>query len=174
MSSILFFILTMFLVLSSGVLIQFGTSVPSIANQLTGPINCDINNIPTTTCQFAQYNPPTPTNVTQALSQTPWWKCIFSVPCVVASVTGSVGGQSAAQSIWNGMSEIAYALGYYATFAYVFFNKLVQAIFLIFGITQIMSTDYGIPFLQYFWLSFFIFYIMYGISMLKPGGSGMS
>jgi hypothetical protein len=173
LSSIMFFILTMFLILSSGVLIMFGTSVPSIASQLQGPIDCDINNIPQTTCQFAQYNPPTPANVTVVLNQTPWWKCIFSVPCVIASTVGTVAGSSNAQAIWNGMSEIAYAMGYYATFAYVFFNKAVQAIFLIYGITTLMSTDYGIPLLQYFWLAFFVFYIMYGLSMLKPGGSGL-
>jgi hypothetical protein len=164
----------MFLVLFSGVIVQYGIATPAIANQLQGPVNCDVNNVPVATCQFPQYNPPTPTNVTQILSQTPWWKCMFSVPCVIASVTGSVGGSSSAQSIWNGMSEIAYALGYYATFAYIFFNKLVQGVFLVNGITQIMSQNFGIPFLQYFWIGLIVFYIMYGMSMLKPGGSGMS
>jgi hypothetical protein len=154
-------------------LIQFGTSVPSIASQIQGPVNCDINNIPVTTCSFPTYNPPVPTNVTTIVNQTPWWKCILSVPCVLLSVTGSVGGSTTAQSLWNGLSELTYAFGYYGVFAYVFFNKAIQGIFLVYGITSVMSTDYGIPLLQYIWLSFFVFYIMYAISMLKPGGSGL-
>jgi len=179
----IFFVLTMFLILSSGVIISFGTSVPSIANQLQGPINCDINGIPAATCTFPQYNPPTPTNVTGPVTQNgqpvqiPWWQCLFSLACVVRSAVGTVGQATGttglAQQVWNGFSEVAYGLGYFGTFSFVFFNKLIQAIFLIFGITNIMSTDYSIPFLQYFWLGFFIFYILYGVSMLKPGGSGM-
>ena len=181
MSGVLFFILTMFLILFGGLLIQYGVSTPSIANQLQAPINCVINNVPVTSCSFPQYNPPTPTNVTAPVTQNgqavPWWQCLISTYCVVKSVIGSVGQATGttgtAQAIWNGMSELAYSMGYFMTFIYVFIIKLVSGIFLLNGITQIMSQDFGIPFLQYFWIGIIVFYIMYGISMLKPGGSGL-
>jgi hypothetical protein len=173
MSSQLFLFLTMFLIVSSGLIILVGVSVPSIAQQIQGPINCDAQGIPVATCTFPQYQPPTPTNVTVALNQTPWWSCIFSLPCVAASVSGAVGGQTTAQSVWNGFSQVAYGMGYFGQFTFVFFNKALQAFFLILAITTLMSTDFGIPFLSYIFLGFVIFYIMYGISMLKPGGSGL-
>jgi len=165
----------MFLIISSGLIVAIGVSVPTISTQIQGPVNCDVNGIPQATCTYPQYLPPTPTNVTVALNETPWWRCIFSLPCVAASVTGAVtGSTTTAQSVWNGFSQIAYGIEYFGNFMYVFFNKLIQAFFLILAITSIMSTDFNIPFLQYIFLSFIIFYIMYGISMLKPGGSGMS
>jgi hypothetical protein len=174
MSGQIFLFLTMFLIISSGLIVAVGVSVPTIATQIQGPVNCDVQGIPQATCTYPQYIPPTPTNVTVALSETPWWKCIFSLACVAASVTGAVtGSTTTAQSVWNGFSQIAYGIEYFGNFAYVFFNKLIQAFFLILAITSIMSTDFNIPFLQYIFLSFIIFYIMYGISMLKPGGSGL-
>jgi len=175
LSSQIFFVLTMFLVISSGLIISVGLTVPSIASQIQGPVNCEVNGIPQATCTFPQYLPPTPTNVTVALNQTPWWKCIFSLPCVAASVTGAVtGSTSTAQSVWNGFSQVAYGMEYFGNFLYVFFNKVIQAFFLMNAIMSLMQTDFNIPFLQYIFLTFIIFYIMYGISMLKPGGSGMS
>jgi hypothetical protein len=169
--------LTLFLVLFSGVLVQYGVATPSIANQLVGPVNCDVNNAPVATCQFPQYNPPIPTNVTTPTPSIAWWQCLVSTLCVIKTVIGSVGQATGttgtAQSIWNGLSEIAYSLGYFMTFIYVFFNKLIQGIFLVNGITQIMSQNFSIPILQYFWIGLIVFYIMYGMSMLKPGGSGL-
>jgi len=173
LSGQIFLFLTMFLLISSGLIIAVGVSVPTIASQIQGPVNCDVQGVPQATCTFPQYLPPTPTNVTVALNQIPWWQCIFSLPCVAASVTGAVGGQTTAQSVWNGFSQIAYGFGYFGQFTFVFFNKAIQAFFLILAITSIMSTDFNIPFIQYIFLGFVVFYIMYGISMLKPGGSGL-
>jgi hypothetical protein len=163
----------MFLVLSSGVLIMFGVSVPSIANQIQGPVNCELNNIPTATCSYPIYSPPKVGNatITGPTSAAPFPACLLFIPSCFNGAISTITNTGAA--IWNGLQQVAYAMAYYGIFAYVFFNKIVQGIFLIFGITSIMSTDYGIPLLQYFWLAFFVFYIMYGLSMLKPGGSGL-
>lgn len=171
MSMQIFLVLTLFLSLFSGFLIQFGLATPAIASQIQGPINCDINNSPALTCQFPQFRPPTPTNITSSGNSLPWYLCILSTPCVIQVVTGSVGLSSTAQAIWNGLSEIAYGIEYFSVFAYVFFNKLIQGILLLYGITQIMSTDFGILGLQYIFTAFIIFYIVMGISLLKPAGS---
>lgn len=179
MTGIIFFTLTMFLVLSSGMIAIYGSSVPSIASQLQGPINCDINNYPSGTCSFPPYAPPTPSNITVVVSAVNSWPtCVYvgfatlnPLQCSSA-VSGTI--TNVGQSIWNGLVQVAYIGFYFSEFAFVFFNKLLQGIFLVYGITQLMSSDFSIPFLQYIWLAFLIFYIMYGLSMLKPGGSGLS
>lgn len=180
MSAVIFFTLTMFLILSSGLISLYGLSVPSISNQLQGPINCDINNLPQGTCAFPLYAPPKPTNTTNPPSSVidSWPNCIyvgfatlnpFACASAVSGTVSNVG-----QAIWNGLVQVSYVGFYVSELAFIFLNKLVQAIFLVFGITQLMSSDFSIPFLQFIWLGFFVFYIMYGISMIKPGGSGMS
>src|SRR5690348_9335748 len=98
-SSIFAFIL-MFIGISSGLLLLYSSTQPAFQNTISAPYQCVVNSYPANQCAFPVWNPPTPTNVTTALNQIPWYKCIFSTPCVFATVTGSVGGQSTAQSIW--------------------------------------------------------------------------
>lgn len=171
MSSIIFFTLTMFLILSSSLIALYGLQVPSIANQLQGPINCDINNIPQSVCQFPQYSPPTPSNVTTTGTSkaAPFPQCLLVLPTCFTGAVSSI--TNTGNAIWNGAQQLAYAVGYISILTFIFFNKLVQGIFLVYGITQFMSTDYGIPFLSSIWLALFVFYIMYGISLLKPAGN---
>lgn len=173
MSSQIFFTLTLFLVLFSGIIGLYGLSVPTIANQIQAPINCEINNIPKGSCEFPQYSPPqTNATTTQTSTAAPFPQCLlFFVSCFTGAVSTIT---NTGQAIWAGMQQASYALAYGDVFAYVFFNKAIQAVFLIYGITQIMSQDFGIPILSYFWVGLVVFYIMYGFSMLKPGGSGLS
>ena len=172
MSATIFFTLTMFLILFSGTIAIYGLSVPTIAQQLQAPINCEINNIPRGSCEFPQYSPPQVSNATTTqATNAPFPQCLlFFVSCFSGGVTTITNVGSA---IWNGLQQLAYSAAYADSFAFVFFNKAIQAIYLIFGITQIMSQDFGIPLLTYFWVGLIVFYIMYGFSMLKPGGSGL-
>ena len=102
----------------------------------------------------------------------PWYLCWTYLPSCWAGAVTTIS--NVGNAIWNGLQLIAYSMGWFAIATFVFFNKLVQGILLIFSITQIMSQTGGfITFLPYFFLSYLIFYIMYGISMLKPGGSGL-
>lgn len=170
MSIVIFFTLTMFLVLSSGLIAMYGLSVPSIANQLTGPINCDINNLPQSTCQFPLYSPPTPSNVTVSSSKAaPFPACLLIFVTCFNGATSTI--TNTGNAIWNGLIQIAYAGSFISILTFIFFNKLVQGIFLVFGITQLMSSDFGIPFLSSIWLALLIFYVVYGITLIKPGGS---
>lgn len=181
MSGTIFFVLTLFALLFSGVLVEYGLSVPSVVNSLQGPISCDVNNIPTTTCSFPVWNPPPLTGVNNTSTATgkpsiPWWQCVLYIQVCIASSTSTVtnAATSAGTAIWNGLQLIAYSIGWFAVATVVFFNKTLQGILLIYGITQIFTfTDFRIPLLSYFFIAFVIFYIMYGISMLKPGGSGL-
>ena len=176
MSGAIFLTLTMFLVLFSGLLVSYGLATPSIVSAVQGPINCDVNQVPTQTCAFPAWRPPNIGNVTTTQSGTsqslPWYLCWTYLPSCWAGAVTTIS--NVGNAIWNGLQLIAYAMGWFAIATFVFFNKLVQAILLIFGITQVMTQTGGfIVFLPYFFLSYLIFYIMYGISMLKPGGSGL-
>lgn len=161
----------MFLVLSNGLIALYGLQVASISNQLQGPINCDINNIPQSVCQFPQYSPPAPSNVTTTGTSkaAPFPQCLLVLPTCFTGAVSSI--TNTGNAIWNGMQQVAYALGYISILTFIFFNKLVQGIFLVYGITQLMGTDFGIPGLQYVWVGLLIFYVVFGITLLKPGGS---
>jgi hypothetical protein len=164
----------MFLILFSGTIAIYGLSVPAISQQLQAPINCEVNNTPRDRCEFPLYSPPLAGNATttQASQSAPFPQCLlFFVSCFTGAVSTIT---NTGQAIWAGLQQVAYAAAYADGFAFIFINKAIQAVYLIFGITQIMSQDFGIPILSYFWVALIIFYIMYGFSMLKPGGSGLS
>lgn len=168
---VIFFTITFFLVLGNGIIALYGLQVPSIANQLQGPINCDINNIPQAVCQFPQYSPPAPSNTTTTGTSkaAPFPQCLLVLPTCFTGAVSTI--TNTGNAIWNAGQQVAYALGYVSILTFIFFNKLVQGIFLVYGITQLMSSDFGIPGLQYIWVAILIFYVTFGITLLKPGGS---
>jgi len=164
----------MFIMVTFGLITLYGVSSQSLSftSTINGPYQCLINNQPETSCAFPTWNPPTPTNVTVALSQTPWWKCIFSTPCVFASVTGSVGGQSSAQAIWNGFSTLGYGIGVFMQTVFVFLVKVESAGLLLTGLISFLNNDLGVPFLGFIFLGFGVLLVIFGVAIIKPGGHG--
>jgi hypothetical protein len=160
------------IIITSGLLVLYGSTQPGFQSIVGGPYNCLVNNTPTNNCQFPTWNPPTPLNVTTALNQIPWYKCIFSVPCVAASVTGSVGGQSTAQSIWNGFSIFGYGIGVFMLTIWVGLVKLEAGASFLTGLVSFLNNDSGVPFLGNFYLAFEVLLVIFGIALIKPGGSG--
>lgn len=167
----IFAYLIMFVVIFSGILTLYGSSQPGFSNAINAPNQCLINNVPPDTCSYPVWNPPTPTNVTVLKGQVPWYLCILNVPCVIGSVVG-ISSPSTAQSIWNGMSELAYAVGLVPQYAFVFFNKIGAGIFLIGGIASFLNQDQGVPFLGYLFTAFLILIGVFLVAMVKPGGHG--
>ena len=155
-----------------GLSVLFGTTQPGFQNIINVPQQCLFNNNPTATCSFPVWNPPQPTGISFNSSQVPWYQCILSVPCVVQTVTGGTGVSSTAQQIWNGLSEIGYAIGLFPVYAYVFFNKIYEAILLVNAMTSLINTDYGVPFLSYIFFTFAFIWIFLGMAIFKPGGHG--
>jgi hypothetical protein len=173
MSGAIFFVMTMFLLTFSGMIVQYGISNTSVATQLQTPINCVINNLPISTCAFPTYSPPTVSNATTTSSSkaVSFPECLLYIPSCFNGAVSTITNVGSA--IWNGLQQVAYALAFANISVFIFFNKMLQTAFLFAGILGIINQGYGIPFITYFFLGFFIFYIMYGISMLKPGGSGL-
>jgi len=154
-----------------GLSTAYGVTQPKFNSAIYAPTQCLFNNNPTGSCSFPVWNPPQPSNVTAVAKSTPWYQCIFSTACVIATVTGTSVGTTG-QAIWNGMSEIAYGISLFPIYAFVFFNKIFQVLVLMNAIFSVMNNDYGVPFLSYIFFAFTTLTIVYGIAVLKPGGHG--
>jgi hypothetical protein len=168
----IFAYIIMFIMISTGLLVLYGVTQPAFQNTVNAPYQCLVNSNPSASCAFPTWNPPTPSNVTTTLNQIPWWKCILSTPCVFAAVTGSIGGASTAQSIWNGFSIFGYGIGVFLQSVFVFFVKLEAGGLFLTGLITFLNDDSGVPFLGNIYLAFEIFLVIFGIALIKPGGSG--
>ncbi len=171
-NTMIFAYILMFIVITSGLLTLWGTTQPGFQNVINGPYQCLVNDTPATSCKFPTWHPPTPSNVTVALNQTPWWQCILSAPCVFSSVAGSVGGSSTAQSIWNGFSTLGYGIGIFMQTVFVFLVKLEAGGLLLTGLISFLNNNSGVPFAGNFFLAFSILLVIFGIALIKPGGHG--
>lgn len=162
-----------FVSIEFGFLTLFGSTQPGFQSAINAPYQCLVNNYPASNCAWVQWNPPTPTNVTAVLNSTPWYKCIFSTPCVFAAVTGSVGGQSSAQAIWNGFSIFGYGISAFIQDVYVFFTKVGNSGLLLSAfITFLNTANSGVPFLGNIMLGFTVLVIIFIAAVIKPGGHG--
>lgn len=172
-NSHVFAYLVMFILPMFGLLTLYGVTNAGFDTALNAPYQCLVNDYPNSSCHFPSWNPPTPTNVTATLNQTPWWKCIFSLPCVAASVSGSVGGQSTAQSIWNGFSVFGYGISVFLQDVLVFFVKMGNTVLLLASLTTFLnSTSSGVPFLGFIFGGFIILLVVFAAAIIKPGGHG--
>lgn len=164
--------LSVFTFMFLGLSVLFGTTQPGFQNAINAPDQCLFNNNPAPTCSFPTWNPPRPNNITTTVNQVPWWQCLLSVPCVVQSVAGSTGVSSTAQQVWNGLSIIGYAIGLIPVYTFVFFNKLYNSLLLVNTMISLINTDYGVPFLSYFFFAFTFIWLFIGVAIFKPGGHG--
>src|SRR4029077_9621062 len=132
-----------------GLLVAYGQSTPTFTQYIGGPLS-------TLTAPFQDFN-----SLLAAQGYTGLKNCSF--------LDANCNSQNISQAtIFVGTSLI-----WLGGTIFGILNRIGAGIFLIFGLTQFLTNDLGVPFLGYIFTAWLIMSILYGLSLIRGTSTGV-
>lgn len=86
---------------------------------------------------------------------------------------GLLDGNCQSQNVSQATIFLGSAVVWFGGTIFTILNKIGAGIFLIFGLTQFLSNDFGVPFLSYVFTAYLIMSILYGLSLIRGTSTGV-
>lgn len=130
-------------------LVAYGQTVPQFNQYIQGPLA-------TLTSPFQDFNTLLTSQGFTGIKNCGW-------------LDANCNSSNISQATIFGGTAVVWAGGTFFTIL----NKIGAGIFLIFGLTQFLANDFGVPFLSYIFTAYLIISILYGLSLIRGTSTGV-